>query len=307
MEDTVMIKKILIGVLIFFVCCGLLSMCDDSEEENTSTPQQTETAQSGTETTSAPEAKTTEAPTQTNNFKIGDEISFSSDDNQRSYVAKITDWGTKVEGFDLASYKTITWFEYEIKNTGDTDIELTENIFNIYADNHNISKTYSDKGIIREKISPGRELSGQIQGELDPDNYDKIEVQINDANVVIKDAEETSNAEVLQPKDVEFAECDSKQIKDFSGKYSDGTGGTLKVEMYEVPEETIVANMETKNTAGGNDYEGELNEIKPNVYQAICNAQGQVVVSFKRGSNNNILAYAYNDGNIFFEGKLIGK
>ena len=71
-------------------------------------------------------------------YSVGDVLNFSNS-NGEEYSVCITDWGTSVDGsiLDIFSLKTVTWFQYVIMNTGDEEVTVSDNIFNIY---YNIGK-----------------------------------------------------------------------------------------------------------------------------------------------------------------------
>ena len=72
-------------------------------------------------------------------YSVGDVLNFSNS-NGEEYSVCITDWGTSVDGsiLDIFSLKTVTWFQYVIMNTGDEEVTVSDNIFNIYADDYSV-------------------------------------------------------------------------------------------------------------------------------------------------------------------------
>ena len=78
--------------------------------------------------------------------------------NGEEYSVCVTDWGTSVDGsiLDIFSLKTVTWFQYVIMNTGDEEVTVSDNIFNIYADDYSVDTEWSEEGKLSvETLAPG--------------------------------------------------------------------------------------------------------------------------------------------------------
>ena len=123
-------------------------------------------------------------------YSVGDVLNFSNS-NGEEYSVCITDWGTSVDGsiLDIFSLKTVTWFQYVIMNTGDEEVTVSDNIFNIYADDYSVDTEWSEEGTFLETLAPGKKTSGKVYAEMDADEVNKIEVQIHDSTVLIKDGQ----------------------------------------------------------------------------------------------------------------------
>lgn len=62
-------------------------------------------------------------------------------------------------------------------------------IFNIYADDYSVDTEWSEEGTFLETLAPGKKTSGKVYAEMDADEVNKIEVQIHDSTVLIKDGQ----------------------------------------------------------------------------------------------------------------------
>ncbi len=153
-------KKIIALMLVTVLCIVNLTACGSSEESKPSV------------------------------YSVGDVINFSNS-NGEEYSVCITDWGTSVDGsiLDIFSLKTVTWFQYVIMNTGDEEVTVSDNIFNIYADDYSVDTEWSEEGTFLETLAPGKKTSGKVYAEMDADEVNKIEVQIHDSTVLIKDGQ----------------------------------------------------------------------------------------------------------------------
>jgi len=74
-------------------------------------------------------------------------------------------------------------------NTGDEEVTVSDNIFNIYADDYSVDTEWSEEGTFLETLAPGKKTSGKVYAEMDADEVNKIEVQIHDSTVLIKDGQ----------------------------------------------------------------------------------------------------------------------
>ena len=153
-------KKIIALMLVTVLCIVNLIACGSSEESKPSV------------------------------YSVGDVLNFSNS-NGEEYSVCITDWGTSVDGsiLDIFSLKTVTWFQYVIMNTGDEEVTVSDNIFNIYADDYSVDTEWSEEGTFLETLAPGKKTSGKVYAEMDADEVNKIEVQIHDSTVLIKDGQ----------------------------------------------------------------------------------------------------------------------
>lgn len=129
-------------------------------------------------------------------YKMGEKMEFDEDEGE--YTVMITDWGTSL-GESLKNIlkgKKVTYFEYEVENTGDDTVVIdAEKIFSVYADNYNASMKWPDDSARQKTLTPGRKMTETIYAELDKDEAKKVEVQVNEDVVVMKDVESESAKE----------------------------------------------------------------------------------------------------------------
>lgn len=169
-------KKIIVSILIMMLCVVALTACGSSEE-----------------TSSSSDESSSEEPTV---YSVGDVIKCSNYLGDR-YSVCITDWGTSVDGslLNIFSLETVTWFQYVIVNTGDESMTISDNIFSIYADDYTVDTKWTEEGTFLETLAPGKKTSGKVYAEMNADNVNKIEVQVNDSMVLVKDGQSEDSGE----------------------------------------------------------------------------------------------------------------
>ena len=241
-------------------------------------------------------------------YKVGDTVKLS-DENGGKIAVTVTEWGTD---YDSLTEETLTYAEYYIENIGDEEVTVGSGLFTMYTDDYSIDTTSSgssDMFVLRADISAGRKLTGRVYGVLDPDSVDNIELEVGGSIYVLKnipykriDANEMSVENIKVPKKMK---ADSKQIPYISGHYFGNFGQTdMSLSMYSSPEDKALGNIELYidsevETYGGISYEGQIVEVKPNVYALAIEGQ-EVLISFyidsSMGTENNIGAQVFIDG-----------
>lgn len=72
------------------------------------------------------------------------------------------------------------YINYEIQNTGSTEIGVDESIFGVYADNYKMDLTYGENSLIFETLAPGRKVNGTLYvNDVSYRDYKTIEVDCN--------------------------------------------------------------------------------------------------------------------------------
>lgn len=244
-----------------------------------------------------------EQDTLSDNIKQVGEPAYLSNDDGGEMTLIITKWGTDRA---MLTFDKLLCIEYEMENTGETDITIGNSLFDIYADDYKVEQSYfEDEANMITTVAPGRKVSGKIYGVVDADNVSNIELQIGDITIAIKGnkvTQEGFNNQLLKPDEVNFASASEELIEGISGRYTDSldSSNTIDINMYSVPEGNVVG---TASVADGT-YEGELIEIKTNVYQLLYEDVTPIVVSFSKGRfESAINAYAYYGGYKIASGK----
>ena len=272
----------------FFAMMVVLSLglcgCGDSDSSEETTSQ--ESTEEEAETVESDVAK-----------QVGEPI-YLTDANGGTMTLTINDWG---KDYETLSSKKLLYVEYEIENTGDTDVSFGNSVFEIYADDYTVEQSYIEDGAdMLSTIAPGRKANAKLYGVMDPDNVTNIELQINDIVIAIKGEKVTQEGienQLITPEEVDYAAAAEEYISDISGYYQNTQkkSENAEINIYPEPEGNVIGTASTSN-----GYEGELVEITTNVYQLICDESDPIVLSFTYGSDGS----TGEDGTFIYKAKV---
>lgn len=117
-------------------------------------------------------------------YEIGDTIDLV-DENSGEMALVFTDWGTT---YDIEG-KPVLYISYNIKNTGNRDIQVGDGMFGVYADNYKVSTTClvdPDESVTYANLSAGRNIEGKVYADINPDGASNIEVECGNVVVAVK-------------------------------------------------------------------------------------------------------------------------
>lgn len=119
----------------------------------------------------------TDKPVEKEKYAMGDVVSFTTD-NGGEIEVELKDWESVTDESDNA----IVCIKYVINNTGNTDVEVGNGQFKIYADDYSVKQLRTGENVIGcEKISSGRKVSGVLYGEIDIEDINKLDVEYGNA------------------------------------------------------------------------------------------------------------------------------
>ena len=141
------LQKLLIVAVLILIILFIIGMFSESDDENVSSDMEKTTITSekndvlseprdvegvqGNEKELMSESETQVGKTMDERYRIGDSVKFTKNDGSGEITVTIEDWGYK---YDSGIYIT-----YEIENTGNTEMEVDESIFDVYADDYGLS------------------------------------------------------------------------------------------------------------------------------------------------------------------------
>lgn len=230
---------------------------------------------------------------ETKRYVVGDTVSLRNYDetkNEETANVTITDCGIIYDEF----YGELVYAHYEIQNTSDGYITVGNGMFNVYADNYMLEQfVLKDDVIYNVELSGGRQLSGTIYVELNPENVSTIEIECGDVIWVLK--EPTPIVEVEMIPESMIRDAEAIPYEDMAGEYVGITGLYAAFSMYSAIEDEYVGNVEMQLT---DRLKGKLVHVDTNVYQIIT-SDGSVILLGVYRDNENIGMDMYVDGQQF--------
>lgn len=105
--------------------------------------------------------------------------------NTGSYDITMTDWGTYTPEYSDRVYVYVT---FQVVNTGDEEIHISDYSFNAYVNNYNvdIGCMLADNNL-SATLSPGRQTSGNVYIEMNPEDVNHLELELGNAIFRIQD------------------------------------------------------------------------------------------------------------------------
>lgn len=91
----------------------------------------------------------------------------------------MTDWGTAREQYSNDLY---VYAKFEVINTGNTDIDITQHSFTAYLNNYSIDVGGGllENGLAAYDLAPGRQASGNVYIKMDPNDVYGLELVLGD-------------------------------------------------------------------------------------------------------------------------------
>lgn len=119
-------------------------------------------------------------------YKIGETVKMENDITKIDLT--LTEWGTV---YDTLSEEILTYVSFSVTNTGEGNVYVYDEMFNVYADDYSAKYTswFDDDSNTPSSadLSPGRKFNGTFYLDLDPDDVNVIEAEYGDVVFVIKD------------------------------------------------------------------------------------------------------------------------
>ena len=179
------LQKLLIVAVLILIILFIIGMFSESDDENVSSDMEKTTINSekndvlseprdvegvqGNEKELMSESETQVGKTMDERYRIGDSVKFTKNDGSGEITVTIEDWGYK---YDSGIYIT-----YEIENTGNTEMEVDESIFDVYADDYGLSLLDGENSLYYKNLAPGRKARGTLYVESEHyQQYKTIEV-----------------------------------------------------------------------------------------------------------------------------------
>ena len=291
-------NKKLAGVIIAGMVISILAGCSSTEEvQETGTAEETEAAETeekeeseDNESVAAEESIVEDDSNSTGKYALGETAGLEvlSGENVGATIdVTLTEWGTVYQDF----VGVLTYVNYEIKNTGSIDVTVGNGIFNVYADNYNIEQyTAMDDVVFGTKISGGRQVSGTIYVELNPDTVSNIEVECGHVVWVIKEPTAVIEDSAI-PADI-LRDTDAIPYENVAGEYDSIGGLYVAMSMYSSIEDEYIGNITIQ---GNGEVTGQLVKVATNVYQ-VTTTDGSVVLLGLYMDNENACLDLYIDG-----------
>ena len=167
------LQKLLIVAVLILIILFIIGMFSESDDENVSSDMEKTTITSekndvlseprdvegvqGNEKELMSESETQVGKTMDESYRIGDSVKFTKNDGSGEITVTIEDWGYK---YDSGIYIT-----YEIENTGNTEMEVDESIFDVYADDYGLSLLDGENSLYYKNLAPGRKARGTLYVE----------------------------------------------------------------------------------------------------------------------------------------------
>lgn len=179
------LQKLLIVAVLILIILFIIGMFSESDDENVSSNMEKTTITSekndvlseprdvegvqGNEKELMSESETQVGKTMDERYRIGDSVKFTKNDGSGEITVTVEDWGYKS---DSGIYIT-----YEIENTGNTEMEVDESIFDVYADDYGLSLLDGENSLYYKNLAPGRKARGTLYVESEYyQQYKTIEV-----------------------------------------------------------------------------------------------------------------------------------
>ena len=151
-------------------------------------------------------------------YYIGDTVPMSLTNSSGEigcYDITMTNWGTyKPEYID----DTYVYVTFEIVNTGNADIFISEFSFSAYVNNYNVDIGWpSEDNSLSATLSSGRRTSGNVYIRMNPEDVNQLELELGDIIFILQDNSLTEEI----PFGYEGEESYTDYIE-WGGVYADG-------------------------------------------------------------------------------------
>lgn len=167
-------------------------------------------------------------------YKIGETVKMKNDTTKIDLT--LTEWGTV---YDTLSEEILTYVSFSVTNTGEGNVYVYNDMFNVYADDYSAKYTswFDDDSNtpFSADLSPGRKFNGTFYLQLDPDDVSNIEVELGDVVFVVKDEttqETNKNADNNAQNNINTPSANSPKEADNAGMDSSTDGGYVALEDY---------------------------------------------------------------------------
>lgn len=289
-----------VGIILCVCILGIIALGAYGEEEteiatNVSNEESTEQV-NDSENNESQSSESQDNESESSVKQVGEPIPLSDGDGGKMTLT-ITEWGAQSDNlsFGTFSFNRVLYVAYEVENTGNKEMTVSNGLFDIYADDYAVEQTYGDDYSMLTDIAPGRKVSAKLYGDVDPDSAKNIEIQLNNVLIALKGdnvTQEGINNQLLTSDEVNYVSAAAEQLSEISGLYrnTNKSSEVINVSMYSSPEENVVG---TAQISYGSGYEGELIEIKTNVYQLICDETDPIILSFTQDYDGTIIAHVY--------------
>lgn len=113
-----------------------------------------------------------------NVYYLGETVSLTSYSSllEGHFDITMTDYGTYTDAFD----KRWVYVSFEVVNTGETDINISCSSFEAYVNNYSADIGYTGKNDLSASLSAGRQTSGNVYIDMNPDDMNNLELELGD-------------------------------------------------------------------------------------------------------------------------------
>lgn len=308
-------RKLIRSFMMLFLVCSISGCSNETVEEWADQTMENviENAESqgihidvplntGTETASASEEETTDNTGEKIRYAVGETVSMVADNSAEINVTVI-DWGNY---YDRNTNENLLYVSYTVENIGTQDINISDGMFNVYADDYSVDFAYPidvDDSSILVTLSSGRKMDSTFYAKINPDTTNNLEVEYGNIIIVLKGQNESVQIENVPASssadtgNTAVSETTANvSIYDSAGMYV-ADGQTMSVSIYsEETEDGSVGNMVWTHTATETTIEVILYKESDNIATFTLSGIDYKVEFFADGAvwydvNNNMTQF----------------